>query len=232
MDLTTRRRTIDEWMDEDSVDPRELRRSLGFIRRVNRFLGYSRGIIRHLEQFSRSWEPGQPIRIIDLATGSADIPQAILRWADRRQLHLQIVAVERHPVTLTEASRRNTDPRLILLQADVFNLPFAPASFDYALNAMFLHHLDEDQVIQLLRIMDGLATRGLIVADLLRHQRALKWIRAMTVLSTPMVRHDARVSVMQAFTQPEIEHLRDQAGLDYLRYYRHFGHRFVLAGRK
>ena len=232
MDLSTRQRTIDELMDEDAADADELRRSLGFIRRVNRFLGYTRGIIRHLEQFSRSWEPGQPMRIIDLATGSADIPQAILRWADRRQFSLRIVAVERHPVTLAEANRRNTDSRLTLLQADAFNLPFAPASFDYALNAMFLHHLDEEQVIQLLRIMDRLATRGLIVADLLRHQRALQWIRAMTALSTPMVRHDARVSVMQSFRQSEIERLRDQAGLDYLRYYRHFGHRFVLAGRK
>jgi len=54
----------------------------------------------------------------------------------------------------------------------------------------------------------------------------------LTVLANPMVRHDAPISVAQAFTQAEILALRDRAGLSYARYYRHFGHRFVLAGEK
>ncbi len=232
MDLSTRQRTIDELMDDDTADPAELRQSLRFIRRVNGWLGYTRGIVRHLERFSRSWQPGETIRLIDLATGSADIPQAILRWADRRGLDIRIVAVERHPVTVREAQRRNRDPRLTIVQADVFALPFAPASFDYALCSMFLHHLEDVQVVELLRGMDRLAARGLIVADLLRNRRALTWVKAMTLFSGPMIRHDARVSVAQAFTQPEITGLRDQASLKYLAYFRHFGHRFVLAGEK
>ena len=47
-----------------------------------------------------------------------------------------------------------------------------------------------------------------------------------------MVRHDAAASVRQAFTEPEIISLRDQAGIAYARYHRHAGHRFVLAGEK
>jgi hypothetical protein len=80
--------------------------------------------------------------------------------------------------------------------------------------------------------MDRLARRGVIVADLLRHRRAYAWITAFTLLANPMVRHDARISVKQAFTGPEICALRDQAGLRYATYHRHFGHRFVLAGER
>jgi hypothetical protein len=47
-----------------------------------------------------------------------------------------------------------------------------------------------------------------------------------------MVRHDARVSVKQAFTKTEILKLRDEAGAAFADYYRHFGHRFVLAGER
>jgi hypothetical protein len=47
-----------------------------------------------------------------------------------------------------------------------------------------------------------------------------------------MLKHDARVSVAQAFTSEEICGLRDRAGIGFARFYRHFGHRFVLAGEK
>jgi ubiquinone/menaquinone biosynthesis C-methylase UbiE len=229
--LVQRRREA-EWMDADDADPRQLQRSLAFIRRINSFLGYTRATLRHLERFSRAWRPGQRIDIIDLATGSGDLPRAILRWARRSGFDVHIVAVDRHPVTARSAAGGPADPRLTIVQADVLQLPFAPGSFDYALTSMFLHHLDDAQTVHLLATMGRLARQGVIVADLLRHRRAYRWICLFTLLSGPMIRHDARVSVAQAFTRSEILRLRDQADLGFARYYLHFGYRFVLAGEK
>src|SRR5881394_2812526 len=159
-----------EFMDEDAVDPRELERALRFIRLVNRLFGYTRSIIKHLEKFSRGWQKGQRIHIIDMATGSADIPRAILKWASKRGFDVHIVAVDRHAVTARTAAAAGSDPRLKIVQADVFALPFAEKSFDYALTALFLHHLDEGQIVDLLKSMDRLARRGIIAADLLRRR--------------------------------------------------------------
>jgi hypothetical protein len=47
-----------------------------------------------------------------------------------------------------------------------------------------------------------------------------------------MVRHDARVSVAQAFSKPEFISLCERAGVGYATYFKHFGHRFVVAGEK
>lgn len=221
-----------EWMDEDDVDPVELRDSLRFIRRVNRTLGYTRSTLRHLQRFSRNWRRGERIELLDLATGSADIPRAILGWADRAGFDVHITAIDRHARTLDEAQRLGSHRRLHLVQADVFDLPFTPGSFDYVLTAMFLHHLDDDAVVEVLRRMDRLARRGVIVGDLLRDRRAYRWIKTFTFFARPIVRHDAAVSVAQAFTRPEIETRARDAGLQYVRYHHHFGHRFVLAGEK
>jgi hypothetical protein len=60
----------------------------------------------------------------------------------------------------------------------------------------------------------------------------LAWIKLFTLASPPIIRHDAVTSVRQALTKPEILNLRRQAGIEYAAYHRHFGHRFVLAGRK
>jgi hypothetical protein len=80
--------------------------------------------------------------------------------------------------------------------------------------------------------MGRVARRGVIAADLLRHRRAYAWITLFTLASNPMVRHDARVSVAQAFNRAEVLDLRDRAGLQFAQFYRHFGHRFVLAGER
>ena len=80
-------------------------------------------------------------------------------------------------------------PQLIglrIVQGDVFDLPFAAGSFDYALTAMFLHHLADGEVVAVLRTMGRLARRGVIVADLLRHYRAYAWVSLFTLFSTPM----------------------------------------------
>jgi len=180
-----------------------------------------------------------------LATGSADIPLAMVEWGRKKGFDLQVTAVDFHEHTLAIAQRQ-VDAQLRartggegselggvkLVRADVFGLPFGAGSFDFVTTNMFLHHLDEEQVVGVMKVMDLLARRGVIVADLLRSYRAYAWIRLFTLFSSAMVRHDGAVSVGQAFTRGEILRLRDAAGLKYARYYRHFGHRFVLAGEK
>jgi ubiquinone/menaquinone biosynthesis C-methylase UbiE len=230
-DLSTRRREP-EWMDRADADPDELRRSLAFIRRINSLLCYTRATLWHLERFSKRWNPGERITLIDFATGSADIPRAILEWSGRRGFNVQITGVDRHAVTARAASAHITSGRFEVVQADVLSLPFAAGSFDYATTAMFLHHLSDDDAVRVLREMSRVARRGIIAADLLRHRRAYAWITLFTSFAGPMVKHDARVSVAQAFNKPEALRLRDAAGIGYAEYFRHFGHRFVLAGEK
>lgn len=231
-DLSTRIRE-EEWMDRPGVDATALRDSLRFIRRVNSLLGYTRTTLSHLERFSQSWKRNEIIRIVDLATGSADIPLAILRWADRRKWRVEVVGIDLHPITSHLAREHAArDRRLCILRADATATPFADASFDYALTAMFLHHLDEAGAIRVLKEMNRVARRGIVAADQVRNRRAYAWISLFTLFSNDMIRHDARVSVAQAFSRSEILAMRDAAGLGYARYYPHFGHRFVLAGEK
>jgi ubiquinone/menaquinone biosynthesis C-methylase UbiE len=233
MNLRHRRREP-EWMDDAGVDADQLRRSLRFIRRVNSLFGYTRATLAHLERFSRKWKPGERISIVDFATGSADVPLAIGGWADRRGFDVRVVGFDFHETTAREArdAAAGAETRVRIVRADVLNLPFEDRSFDYAITSMFLHHLSDDDAAAVLAAMTRVARRGIIAADLLRRRRAYAWITLFTLASNPMVRHDARVSVAQAFTREEILALRDRAGAHFAQYHEHFGHRFVLAGEK
>lgn len=222
------RRREPEWMDADGTDPAELRRSLDFIERVNRRLGYTRATIGHLDRLARRWPAGRPLRVLDVATGSADVPRAVCVWADRRGGDVRVVGVDRHPETLAAARERTADGRIELLQADALALPFAEGSFDVAICSMFLHHLSDDDAVRAVRELRRASAGAVIVADLLRSRRALAWITLFTAFSNPMVKHDARASVRQAFTSEEAMRMASAAGLRRPAVYRHFGHRFVL----
>ena len=220
-------------MDRPDADPAMLARSLRFIRTINAALGYTRATLRHLERFSRTWAKRERIHVIDFATGSGDVPRAVLRWADARGFDVRVVGVELHAETARAAARASAhDRRLTIVQADVLDLPFGDGSFDYALTSMFLHHLPDDHVVRVMQSMSRVARRGIIAADLIRNRRAYAWITLFTLVANPMLRHDARVSVRQGFTRGEILALRDRAGIGFARFYRQFGHRFVLAGQR
>ena len=234
MPALTHRRREAEWMDAPDVDPAALGDALRFIRRINRFLGYTRATIRHLHRFSVRWRADQKIRVIDLATGSADVPLEIVRWAARRGFDVEIVGVDLHEQTC-RAARDATrhEPRIRIVRGDVLaELPFASGSFDYALTSMFLHHLDDAQNVTVLRAMDRLARRGILAADLLRRRRAYAWISLLTLPCSQILRHDARVSVAQALSKAEVLELARRANLNYVHFREHFAHRFVLAGEK
>jgi hypothetical protein len=111
---------------------------------------------------------------------------------------------------------------------------FSADSFEYAHAGMFLHHLADLEVMTVLRIMDRLATRGLIWNDLIRGWIGRLGVRLITRgRGIPdMVRHDAIVSVDAGFTRPEAIDLAQRAGWRRLRYRRHLLHRFTLVSEK
>ena len=220
-------------MDDPAADQELLRRSLAYLRRVNRLLGYTRSTLGHLRRFSAQWPANQTMTILDIATGAGDVPRAITQWAQRHRRKVRVVGIDLHAATARSAAAGSGgEAPLRIVRGDALLLPFADGSFDYAVSSLFLHHLDDEQIVQALSEMSRVARRGVVVGDLLRHRRAYAWINLLSAFANPMVRHDGRVSVMQALSRQEILAMRDRAGVQYANYHHHFGHRFVLAGEK
>jgi SAM-dependent methyltransferase len=214
-------------MDARDADPAALRRALRVIRRINALLGYSAATVRAMDALVGKGKAA--LSVLDIATGSADFPADLLRQARRRGWAMKCTGLDLQPATLAVA--REWAPEVPLVRGDALRLPFADGSFDVATCCMFLHHLETPDAVQVLREMDRITRRGWIAADLLRRRRALAWITLFTLFAGPMVRHDARTSVRQAWTPAEAHDLPRQAGLPAV-YAETFGHRFLLVRRK
>src|SRR5213595_3160362 len=91
-----------EMMDRPQPVSMELEGDLRNIRQLNRWFGSHRLV----SQFVRRWiKPGARLRIVDLATGSGDIPRLIVDYARNRGALVEIDAVDGQPSTLQVATK-------------------------------------------------------------------------------------------------------------------------------
>jgi hypothetical protein len=224
-----------ERIDLETMDGATTARVMAALERTNRWLGGAQATLNRLEHFSHRWEKGARIRFVDWGTGGADMPRAIVRWCRRRGFRAEIVAVDNNAAIVAYARQACAAyPEITVTLADLNAFSPAPASFDYALSSLTLHHLSNPEIIDLLKRSDRVARRGLIMNDLIRSARAWAWIWTLSrLLHAPeMFQDDAPLSVKRAFTKSELFDLAQQAGLPYLSVKTHFGYRYTLAGEK
>lgn len=216
-----------ERLDGPDLDPRELEASLRHVAEVNRWLGGTRALLRELEPLL----PAGPVRILDVGTGSADVPIAVLRWAAKRGRTLHVTAIEPHPQTVAIAHRATTGLPVELVRADARELPFADGAFDVALLSLTLHHLDDRNGVAALRELARVSSRAVIVSELERNRANLlgaRFLAATRWRSNPITRHDGPLSVLRAFTPRELLMMARAAGFERARVARHFFFRLVL----
>jgi SAM-dependent methyltransferase len=185
------------------------------LRMINRRLGNYRSVVRGLN----AWAGAQKIdrfSLLDIGTGSGDIPAVIARWARRKGMAAEISALEPEPVTAAQAAfQTRAFPEITVVRGDGMAPPFRAASFDVVLASQLLHHFSEENIVVLLRTWSKVARRAIIVSDLVRHPLAYYGIRLLTRLFTrnPMTRCDAPLSVKRAFTLAEWHALFNQAAV-------------------
>ena len=220
-------------MDRADVNGMDLEQALEELTLVNRFLGGSRTAIKALEQMvgptGHAHGPG-PLRILDLGTGAADIPMAMVAWARRHNIPVHIVAVDFNFHTCAWAARRTAAyAEITVQQADVFALPYRPEAFDIVHCGMFLHHFAQTEAATILQIMYGLCRKGIVINDLHRHPLAYYAVHwGMPLLSkSPMVQHDAPVSVLRGFRRADLVNLAVQSGLEPLQIKWRWAFRYV-----
>lgn len=194
-----------EMMDLPDQPRGLLEEDLRNLRIINRRLGNYRNVVRGLNRLVESQNIDR-FSLLDVGTGSGDIPTVIARWARRNGVAARISGLEAEPFTAAQAALQTRNfPEVTVVRGDGMAPPFRAASFDFVLASQLLHHFSEERIIGLLRIWSPLARRAIIVSDLVRHPLAYYGIRLLTKCFTrnAMTRTDAPLSVARAFTLAE-----------------------------
>jgi len=209
-------------MDRPQPVSAELEVDLLNLRKLNRYFGSHRLIEHFLERWIK---PGSQLRILDLATGSGDIPRLIVDFARSVNAKVTVDAVDQQAATIEIARKLSASyPEIEFIEGDV--LTFAREPYDIVLCSLALHHFSEDDAVALLKRCRALSCQHVLVSDLRRGWLATAGVYLLTALlfREPMTRIDARLSAERAFSFAEFRSLAERAA------WKNFGHaRFAFA---
>ena len=214
--LLRRRKEAVELLDQPGHDPAELANNLRDIRMVNRVAGGAAIVLRHLPELISRVPRGRPLEILDLATGSGDIPQALAVWAARSGRSLRLTVTDLSPEILAQARHTLADvPDVTFAVCDAREVPLPERSFDVVLCSLSLHHFAPADAVRVLDEMERLSRCGFILNDIRRGATGYvaAWVASRIATRNRLTRHDMPLSVLRAYTPDELRALLREAGI-------------------
>ncbi len=177
--------------------------------RFNRRFGGFRAVRKFIQNEAKNNPAGRPLRVLDIGSGSCDVPLAVSRWCRQNGLAVEFTCVERHPVGVKIARQKiqeAADPCVKIVQADIFDYrPTEP--FDCAVGSLFFHHFTDEEILHLLAHLKTFVKGSLLINDLLRYTPNYLVAWAVTVFLPKKIRQDVRISFRRGFKLTELRHL-------------------------
>ena len=202
-----------EMVDLPHPDPVLLRGEMKNLRIINRrFAGATLG--REILKLAQRAGPARQLEILDLATGSGDLPAEIIQSMGRLGRRVKVTALDRNEVVLEEARAFTSGVQgITLVRGDILELDYPDKSFDIVICSLTLHHFTRADAVRIIREMHRLSRMGFVIGDLRRSYAALAgaWIYTRLTTTNIMTRTDAIASVLAAFTKEELEELIREA---------------------
>jgi ubiquinone/menaquinone biosynthesis C-methylase UbiE len=215
------------------LDPAALSGNLDDLSRVNRWLGGAALSRRAIVALAGNARDERPIELLDVGTGAADIPAALIGWFKARGVTLSSVAIDTRMEIIEEARRRTRRVAgLTVEHGSGSGLPYADGAFTVAHCSMVLHHLEAPDACAVLREMARVSRLGVVVNDLDRTVRFWLGARVLGALTTRnrYTRADGPLSVRRAYRPDEMIGLAKQAGLaEAARFIHPLGYRYAFA---
>ncbi|MGD0097522.1 MAG: methyltransferase domain-containing protein [Terracidiphilus sp.] len=157
----------------------------------------------------------KPLHILDVGCGYGDSLRRIERWANERDLAVELTGLDLNPdATAIAADASPASSEIQWVNANV--LTFTPRQpVHLAISSLFTHHLADSEIVRFIRWMEAHAEIGWFINDLSRAALPYHFFRAFSKLVGlhPFVRHDGPISIARSFVPHEWRDLCSAAGL-------------------
>jgi len=188
--LTPARRRGVGVLDDPATPDHVRERAMRDVGRSNRLFGGTRAVMRALPAAG-----GDRLTALDVGTGTGDIPG---RMRGVTTIGLDISE------PLLRIARARVDA---VVAGSVLALPFRDGSADIVTCSQLLHHFEGRDITGLVRELDRVSRRLVIISDIRRSWFAAGgfWVASTALRFHPVTRHDGVVSVLRGFTGRELQ---------------------------
>lgn len=190
-----------ELLDGDHIPESDLFLNLRELDTINHLLG---GYTITFSALKEIVKPGAACTLVDIGCGGGDTLKRIHHWKTKQQLGIRLIGVDIKKVCIDYAKQNTTGKDIAYICDDYRNSFRHIGRIDILHACLFCHHLDEEQLIGLIRFsLDNGST--LVINDLERNPvayYAIKWLTKLFSKSY-LVKNDAPLSVARGFKKAE-----------------------------
>ncbi|MCU0421695.1 MAG: methyltransferase domain-containing protein [Bacteroidia bacterium] len=193
-----------ELLDNENIPQDDLFLNLSELHAINYYLGGYNVITQALH--SLNLKKGYTYTVLDIGSGGGDTLKVIAAWGAKNGISMNLVGADIKADCIKYATRNCINfPNISFHQSDYRKLVEGNNSFDIICCSLFCHHLNDDDNKALFSWIAKHVKVAGIINDIHRHPIAyysIKWLTALFSKSY-LVKHDAALSVLRAFTKKE-----------------------------
>ena len=211
-----------EIMDDFSLNDGRIDKALEELHTINKFLGGNSVSKSGIKHFTNGRATN--LKILDIGGGASDI---LYDLKDNKE-NISIYSLDMNKYSCHFQKKEKGNDKIIC--ADAFSLPVREKSFDLVHVSLFLHHFNEDQIIELIKYFFAVSRKGIVINDLRRNILAYLGIRILTALfsKSELVMNDGPLSVKRAFNKKDLKNIMVRSGINNYIIKRKWAFRFML----
>jgi 2-polyprenyl-3-methyl-5-hydroxy-6-metoxy-1,4-benzoquinol methylase len=201
--LATRDGALVERMDEPSCDRETLFRTYAAFPRVNRVVsGWRKTYVSQI----RPRFTGPVHSLVDIGSGGGDVARALLGWARRDGVRLDVTAIDPDPRAVDYVRTLPAVDGFSSRSCSSTELADEGARFDFVISNHVLHHLGADELGAVLTDSERLARRAVVHSDIRRSAAAYLLFSAFTAarFRGSFIREDGLVSIRRSYRVDEL----------------------------
>jgi len=200
-------RDLPELMDGD-CSYEDFRGCLQSLEQINRWLLGYRPTLAWLDRLTAPMPGGglgEPVHIVDVGSGGGDLLLRIAYWAKARGIAVQLTGIDLNPYAALAAAE-STPKELGIKWVTGDALVYRPEKpVDIVVSSLMAHHLENEEIVALLKWMEATARAGWFINDLERSElsgRVIGWMARLAGWHR-FVWHDGPVSFRRAFRRDD-----------------------------
>jgi len=203
--LTHRDTTSQERMDEPNCDLVELKNTYRQFSTINSLISqwhkiYTRKIRPLLNLNSKN-------TLLDIGFGGGDIPIKLARWALKDGFDLQVTAIDPDSRAFNFIQQRNYPSNVEFMQCALSEIDPNQQQFDFVISNHLLHHLDSNELDEILNRAKNLSSRQVIFNDIHRNDWAYLLFNLLSrpVFRSSFITEDGLTSIRRSYTKTELQ---------------------------
>lgn len=205
-----------EIMDSLDSDPVGLANTLEQFRAINRWLTPCQRLLRRYFLDAMKQDRQRAWTLLDVGSGGGDLAIWLVGRCRKLGISIDITGVDHDPRVVAFATRKcSAFSNITIRDADARELRSSGETWDFVFCNHFLHHLADDDIVDMLATIHEVASTRFVLSDIYRsHVTYLAYSMLFPLrMTNSFAWHDGRLSIRKGFTIADCRTFVEAAGI-------------------